>query len=206
VSPSSTTTYTVTALSDANCTAQAGNLTGSAVVTVNPSPVAPSSGVSSNVPPHFSLKVDIQQLLAAWTSPQGHSLSLQSAGPATADGGSVSSDDTYIYYLPPSGNFGGDSFPYTVSDAENACVTTASLSINFVEPGGLAQSITDGPDGIVIMFAGIPDYQYDVERATDVGFTSPVVVLTTNAPAGGVFSYTDDLPPQPTAYYRLKHH
>ena len=39
VSPSAMTTYTVTALSDANCTAQAGDLTGSAVVSLN---VAPS--------------------------------------------------------------------------------------------------------------------------------------------------------------------
>ncbi|MEI6679114.1 MAG: lectin-like protein [Mariniphaga sp.] len=34
--PASTKTYTVTALTDANCTAQAGDLTGSAVLTVNP--------------------------------------------------------------------------------------------------------------------------------------------------------------------------
>ena len=38
VSPNSTTTYTVTALTDANCTAQGGDLTGSALITVNAAP------------------------------------------------------------------------------------------------------------------------------------------------------------------------
>lgn len=44
VSPSTTTTYTVATLSDALCTAQAGDLTGSAVVTVNARPTAAISG------------------------------------------------------------------------------------------------------------------------------------------------------------------
>src|SRR6185436_1168168 len=44
VSPSTTTNYTVTALSDSACTAQAGNLTGSAVVTVNARPTSAASG------------------------------------------------------------------------------------------------------------------------------------------------------------------
>jgi hypothetical protein len=38
VSPSTTKTYTVTALSDDDCTSQAGDRTGSAVVTVRPTP------------------------------------------------------------------------------------------------------------------------------------------------------------------------
>jgi autotransporter-associated beta strand protein len=44
VSPSSTTVYTVTALTDANCAAQPGDLTGSATITVNPRPTAVVSG------------------------------------------------------------------------------------------------------------------------------------------------------------------
>ena len=48
VSPSATTTYTVTNLTDANCTAQAADRTGSAVVTVNARPTAVGSG-STNI-------------------------------------------------------------------------------------------------------------------------------------------------------------
>ncbi|KAF2340152.1 hypothetical protein, partial [Flavobacterium ginsenosidimutans] len=44
VSPTSNTTYTVTALKGANCTAIAADMTGSAVITVNPRPTAVVSG------------------------------------------------------------------------------------------------------------------------------------------------------------------
>ena len=47
VSPSTTTTYTVTALSDANGAAPSGNLTGSAVVMVNARPTSVASGTAT---------------------------------------------------------------------------------------------------------------------------------------------------------------
>ena len=49
VSPTSTTTYTVTALTDASCTAQAGDRTGSAVVSVNTAPSITSQPQSQTV-------------------------------------------------------------------------------------------------------------------------------------------------------------
>jgi hypothetical protein len=48
-----------------------------------------------------------------------------------------------------------------------------------------------------------------VERGTNVNFTGTVTdILTTNAPAGGLFQYTDENHPplpSPAAFYRLKY-
>ena len=46
VNPSATTTYTIATLVDGTCTAQATDMTGSAVVTVNPRPTAVLSGTN----------------------------------------------------------------------------------------------------------------------------------------------------------------
>src|SRR5205823_2380937 len=50
VNPSSTVTYSVTALADANCTALPGDLTGSATVIVNPRPTSVVSGTTTICP------------------------------------------------------------------------------------------------------------------------------------------------------------
>jgi hypothetical protein len=150
------------------------------------------------------MKVKILPLLAVWTSPGGSPLSVASAGPSSGQGGTVSKDSNYIFYIPPGGTPATDTIPYTVSDT-NGCTTSGTIDVNFVVSGGIAQSISYSGGAVTINFAGIPGYQYQVERSSDSSFTSPEVVLTTNAPSAGLFIYIDNSPPQPTAYYRMKH-
>jgi len=188
--------YSVTTTAN-GCTSPAGTTS----VTVTALPVAPSPDLSYNVAPKLSLKIKIADLLAAWT---GSSLSVQSVGNSTA-GGTVSKDSTYIYYHPPSGTVSSDTIPYTVSGA-NGCTTAANIGLTFVAHGGQAQSIDYNAGGVAVIFAGIPAMQYDVQRSATADFASPETVLTTNAPAAGLFIHRDSSPLQPRGFYRLIQH
>jgi hypothetical protein len=171
-------------------------------VTVNALPVAPSSDVSYNLSLPFSLKIKISDLLTNWT---GTSLSVQSVA-NSADGGTVTKDSTYIFYTPPTGSpTSPDTIPYTVSGA-GGCATAASIDVVFVgQPGGVAQQITVVGGVATVNFAGIPGYPYIVQRAEDVSFTvNLTTVLTTNAPADGLFTCEDGTSLS-QAYYRLKY-
>ncbi|PWU15929.1 MAG: hypothetical protein C5B50_14565 [Verrucomicrobia bacterium] len=159
--------------------------------------------VSSNVAPHLSAKISVAPLLAACSNPQSYPLSL-STGSSSSQGGAVSSDANYIYYSPPAGNLASDTIAYSVSNGHGG-LASAAITINFIAPGGLAQSIAYAAGGVSVTFAGIPGQGYDVQRADDSNFTvNPVTLLTTNAPAAGIFSITDPSPPNPTGFYRTK--
>jgi hypothetical protein len=186
--------------SSALCASAGGQATS---VTINPVPGAPSSDVSYNVALPFSLKIKISDLLTNWT---GTSLSVQSVA-NSADGGTVTKNSTYIFYSPPTNSSptSPDTIPYTVSGA-NGCSTAASIDVVFVgQPGGVAQQITVVGGVATVNFAGIPGYPYIVQRAEDVSFTvNLTTVLTTNAPADGLFTFEDSTSLS-QAYYRLKY-
>ena len=177
----------------------------STVVSITVSPTGPSPGISSNLAPSVSMKIRLTSILAAWTDSGAGSNSVTAAGPSSSQGGTVSKDSTYLYYVPPAASFSTDSIPYVVSGT-NGCSTAGSVNVLIVKPGGLVQTISTSGGAVTVGFAGIPGYQYDIERSTNLPFSNPTLLLTTSAPPAGVFSYTDNAPPQPTAYYRLKQH
>src|SRR5207253_10026173 len=103
------------------------------------------------------------------------------ARPTSAQGETDSNNSTYIYYGLRSGSTSTDSIPYTGSGT-NGCSTSASIGLSIAAPGGIAQTISSSGGSVTVNFAGIPGYQYDVQRATNVSFTNVTVVLTTNTP------------------------
>ncbi|PYJ03542.1 MAG: hypothetical protein DME25_11910 [Verrucomicrobia bacterium] len=168
---------------------------------VNRAPVAGNTNYFRGV--GTSLKISITSLLAVNTSDaDGNTVTLQSLG-ASTNGATITSDSTYIYFDSPNDNT--ESFTYTVADGRGGAAT-ALITVQAVHLTGIAQNITVNGGSVIIDFAGIPGYAYDVQRSTDVSFTSPVLLETTNAPADGLFSFTDNSPPSPQAYYRLRQH
>jgi len=166
-----------------------------ATLTVNPTP----SGVGANLtrfPGGGSVKIRIADL-------QVTNSVASLSDPAH---GTAMKDSTFIYYLPDANDDSGDSFTYTTEALGSGCARTATISIQVVDSIGAATGITNASGTISLSFAAIPGYRYDVQRATDVNFTQNVTVLvSTNAPADGLFMVEDPNPPTPEAYYRLKY-
>jgi len=198
--PRGTNTITAEYAGDGNYLGSTNNLPGGQVMTNSP----PAAGTATYVRgPGTNLRVTKSTLLATYTSdPDGDTVVFQSVGTST-NGAAVTTDTKYIYYVPT--NNSSDGFTYTVNDGHGG-VTTGQIVVSVAKQGGVAQNVSYNASGVTIIFAGIPGYTYDVQRDTNVTFTTATVLRTTNAPSGGVFIFTDTSPPQPSGYYRLIQH
>jgi autotransporter-associated beta strand protein len=172
------------------------------LVVTNRNPLANPSTYSR--PAGFSLKIPIIGNLATnWSDPDGDTVTLTSSISST-NGATVSYDNNYVYYSNPHNVT--DQIAYTVGDVWGG-TAPGMINIGIVaSAGGVAQNISTVGGVVTVKFSGIPNFRYDIERATDVNFTANLTVLiTTNAPANGQFQFTDNSPPQPAAFYRLKY-
>ncbi|MCL5096483.1 MAG: hypothetical protein M1608_02905 [Candidatus Omnitrophica bacterium] len=109
-----------------------------------------------------------------------------------------------LYSLPPGGNV-TDSFSYTVTDGTATATATVVISIQ-PDPAGtncnlVAYRLVDCKP--TMTFAGVPSYSYVVQRTQDLpGAPVWTDLTTTNAPANGLFQFTDPNPPGGNLYYR----
>jgi hypothetical protein len=159
-----------------------------------------------------SLRIAIAPLIATNTSdPDGDARVLFGIGTSTNNSYLATNSSSILFA--PTNNL-PESFTYVVRDLRASyrpgdTIQTATNWITVVITNAISsvQSITPtGSGGIVVRFAGVPGYAYDVESSTNLAAGSWTVVQTTNAPVNGVWEYFDSNPPIPTAFYRTQQH
>jgi hypothetical protein len=165
-----------------------------------------------------SLKISVTNLIAqSIIDPIGDSLGLVAVAGglitnntviATTTNGSIVyianpyAGSEYIV-LAPTNNL-NETFPFVVNDISFPELTASNMIIIIVTNAvsQLSGSISISSNTVTTTWAGIPGSSNVVQRSTDL--STWIDLWTTNAPAAGVFSFTDPSPPQPTAYYRLR--
>ena len=195
-------TYTVT-------DEHGGSATATVSVTVSGENDAPIfAGYSVSTPFETAATISLGKLLATANDPEGDAMTITAAGPSSAQGGTVALQAASILYTPPTGFSGPDSFTVTVEDIHNSTVQ-GTISVNVGTPPGSGGQGTNSPvltplpgGDMAISFQGIPGRSYQIQRSTDLSNWTPMT--TVQAAANGAVTYTDEDPPQPSAFYRLR--
>jgi len=135
--------------------------------------------------------------------PDNDSISLTALGTPAVSGATATIMSGSIVYTPAASNGDvNDSFSYTVADQFGGAVQG---TINITVTNAVAPMLHLGRNSngsMNLSFTGTPNATYVLQRAT--GSQGPWTDIYTNAPAHGLFQYTDLTPPQPAAFYRAR--
>jgi autotransporter-associated beta strand protein len=116
-------------------------------------------------------------------------------------GATITSNATYIFYLPANDN--NDSFDYTVKDSRGER-RTRTITIYLTNSVGSVTITNSGGGQMTLSFVGIPGYDYVVQRSSNL--VDWVFLVTNTAPTSGLdigrIQYTET-PPYNPAYYRI---
>ena len=177
-------------------------ISGELYLVVDHSPVAQPMTVTRTA--GLALKVALSGVATNWSDVDGDTVTWSGINLVTTNGVSLTINSTWIFYT-NNANV-ADQISYVISDGQGG--TAAGLINVVMNPfvTGQSAAVTVGGGAATINFAGIPGYSYGVSRSTNL--TDWVTIVTTNAPASGVFNYLDnfgDLGSVPSAaYYRLQ--
>jgi hypothetical protein len=191
---------------DKQLTASASGLTAAVSATFNVANVAPvASNATFPRPRNVPLKILISNLLTNATDINGDALQLAGVSASSTNGATLYTNATYVLYSVPPGGKVSDSFIYTVSDGTASGSGTVLITMQADPPGTnsnqVAYGLVDGKP--TITFAGVPGYPYTVQRTQDlIGTPIWTDLLSTNAPAAGLFQFVDQNPPVGSLFYR----
>lgn len=154
------------------------------------------------------LVVNIADLMAFDSDPDGDAISFVSASATSSNGLALTVNTNAMQVLVPANTL-LDGFSYTIADTYGTTATgAASISI-ITSPASqaLALDLISNPGTATVSFTGVPWYSYEAQRATNAAFTGTLQTWAVQAWAdGSVYIWDDfaDLGASPAqAFYRL---
>lgn len=149
-------------------------------------------------------KLKISDLLALTTIVEGRAVSLVPfTSITTAQGGTVTIVDGWLYYQPPAGYSGPDSFTFSITDGVQTVTGTVSITAS-AETGATVNifKLVDEADDKRVLALGIPGRSYRLQVSGDLSaWTDSGSVIV--CPASGAMSFLDEGPLPPTRFYRV---
>jgi DNA-binding beta-propeller fold protein YncE len=151
-------------------------------------------------------EIPARRFLIWCSDPDNDPLSLSAVTSPSAMGALVTLETNQVFYAPPAGFLGDDTFGYTITDGNGGFASgTASI---LVEPRRFAAATMFPPitsrGALEINVTGFADLGYTVERAESLdGPWTPIGDVLTDG--NGAASFTDPNPPSSSAFYRAVH-
>ena len=146
----------------------------------------------------------VRQSRVLGTDPDGDVITFQSVSATSVEGGTVSTNLSWIFYTPPPGFTNNDSFTYTVRDSRGAtAVGTLQIKVA-VDNAATSNLVTRdlGNGSILLRFSGIPDAAYLIQYSTDLVTPAWQTLGSTVASGFGIFEFVDTPPGGLTRLYR----
>jgi hypothetical protein len=152
----------------------------------------------------IAIKMKISSLLTNDTDADGDSLTITTVS-ASTNSVTLTSDSNYVYY-PASAPNVADRFSYTVTDGKGTfSTTTVTLQMATATGTNSTVSLKVGVPGAgtnTISFAGVPNYAYITQYATNIA--GPWLALSTNTAAtNGLWTVIDTKATNATRFYRV---
>jgi hypothetical protein len=151
------------------------------------------------------VRINASVLLANDTVAMWDSLAIIGVSPNSAEGGTVSLTNNWVYYAPPRSTTNEDNFTYMVSDGHcGTDVGTVTVQIKADNPQPLALAIIDPGDGSIrLTFDGIPGHNYRIEHTDSLSNQNWQILGTQTADGLGVCQFVDgSLTNAPAQFYR----
>ena len=176
-----------------------GNFAGitNSLVQVIDMPVTPPLTIQRY--PTEGAQVKVATILSNCSDADGASLTLTAVSATSANNATITESVGWVFYTPPAGFTGADSFTYTATDAYGISAVgtiTVAIEVNIAQ----SQNLTVALEGSSVVIVGncIPGYTYYVQFTTTLNPPDWQTIGSVTADSTGAFQY----PATTAGFYR----